>query len=67
MGEATTTETKSLRSMSELVTVRQVADCLPISRSTIYNLIKDGKLKAVRVRGRMLLLNRGEVCAYFGL
>ena len=67
MGEATTTETKSLRSMSELVTVRQVADCLPISRATIYNLITDGKLKAVRVRGRMLLLNRGEVCAYFGL
>ena len=67
MGEATTTETKSLRSMSEIVTVRQVADCLPISRATIYNLIKDGKLKAVRVRGRMLLLNRGEVCAYFGL
>ena len=67
MGEATTTETKSLRSMSELVTVRQVADCLPISRATTYNLIKDGKLKAVRVRGRMLLLNRDEVCAYFGL
>lgn len=67
MGETTTTKAQSLRSMNELVTVRQVADCLPLSRATIYNLVKDGKLKAVRVRGRMLLLNRDEVCAFFGL
>ncbi|MCI8425596.1 MAG: excisionase family DNA-binding protein [Adlercreutzia sp.] len=53
--------------MNELVTVRQVAECVQLSRATIYNLVKDGKLRAVRVRGRTIRLNRDEVCAYFGL
>lgn len=57
----------SLRDMQELVTVKQVADCLQVSKGTIYNLIKDGQLTAVKVRGNMIRLNRDQVCAYFGL
>ncbi len=57
----------SLRSLQELVTVKQVADCLQVSKGTIYNLIKDGQLTAVKVRGNMIRLNRDQVCAYFGL
>lgn len=57
----------SLRSLQELVTVKQVADCLQVSKGTIYNLIKDGQLTAVRVRGNMIRLNRDQVCAHFGL
>lgn len=67
MGDTTTTQAQSLRSMNELVTVRQVAECVQLSRATIYNLVKDGKLRAVRVRGRTIRLNRDEVCAFFGL
>ena len=58
---------QSLRDMQELVTVKQVAERLQVSRGTVYNLVKDGKLKAVKVRGNMIRLNRDEVCAYFGL
>ncbi|MFQ7392165.1 MAG: helix-turn-helix domain-containing protein [Collinsella aerofaciens] len=53
--------------MQELVTVKQVADCLQVSKGTIYNLIKDGQLTAVKVRGNMIRLNRDQVCAHFGL
>lgn len=63
----TTCTAQSLRDMSELVTVKQVAKCLQVSRGTVYNLVKDGKLKAVKVRGNMIRLNRDEVCAYFDL
>lgn len=59
--------TYSLRDMQELVTVKQVADCLQVSKGTIYNLVKDGQLTAVRVRGNMIRLNRDQVCSYFGL
>lgn len=62
----TTCTAQSLRDMRELVTVKQVADCLQVSRGTVYNLIKDGKLKAVKVRN-MIRLNRDEVCAYLDL
>ncbi len=63
----TTCTAQSLRDMNELVTVKQVANCLQVSRGTVYNLVKDGKLKAVKVRGNMIRLNRDEVCAYFDL
>lgn len=51
----------------DLVTVKQVADCMHISKGTVYNLIKDGQLSAVKVRGNMIRLNRNQVCNYFGL
>ena len=57
----------SLRDMQELVTVKQVADCLQVSKGTIYNLVKDGQLAAVKVRGNMIRLNRDQVCNHFGL
>lgn len=61
------TTPKSLRDLGELVTVKQVADYLQVSRGTVYNLVKEGKLSAVKVRGNMIRLNRDSVCAYFGL
>lgn len=51
----------------DLVTVKQVSDCMHISKGTVYNLIKDGQLSAVKVRGNMIRLNRDQVCNYFGL
>lgn len=57
----------SLKDLQELVTVKQVADCLQISKGTVYNLVKDGQLSAVRIRGNMIRLNRDQVCRYFGL
>lgn len=57
---------QSLREMGELVTVKQVAECAQVCRNTIYQLIKDGELRAVKIRGA-IRLNRDEVCSYFGL
>lgn len=57
---------QSLRDMGELVTVKQVAACAQVCRGTIYALVKDGTLNAVRLRGS-IRLNRDEVCNYFGL
>ena len=57
----------SIKDLQELVTVRQVADCLQISKGTVYNLIKDGALQAVKIRGNMIRLNRDQVISYFGL
>lgn len=51
----------------DLVTVTQVSKCMHISKGTVYNLIKDGQLSAVKVRGNMIRLNREQVCNYFGL
>lgn len=62
----TNSERRSLRDMGELVTVKQVAECAQVCRNTIYSLIKDGELHAVRLRGA-IRLNRDEVCSYFGI
>lgn len=56
----------NLRDMSELVTVKQVAESAQVCRGTIYNLVRDGELRAIRLRGA-IRLNRDEVCSYFGL
>ena len=53
--------------MPELVTVKQVAEAAQVSKQTVYNLIKDGRINAVNVRGRTFRLNRDEICNYFGL
>ena len=37
------------------LTVDEVAAVLGISRATIYNLISDGELESVRIRGRRLV------------
>lgn len=62
----TNSERRSLRDMGELVTVKQVAECAQVCRNTIYSLIKDGELHAMRLRGA-IRLNRDEVCSYFGI
>ena len=67
MAATQTTNARSLRDMQELVTVSQVAECMQISKGTVYNLVRDGKLPAVKVRGNMIRLNRDAVCSYFGL
>ena len=58
---------KSLRDYPELVTVQQVANCTQLSRGTIYNMVHDGKLRAVFPRGNTIRLNRDEVCDFFCL
>lgn len=58
---------QNMRDMQQFLTVRQVAECLQVSRSTIYELIKDGELKAVPIRGKAFRLRRDEVCEYFGV
>lgn len=60
------TEPLNLKDLQDVVTVKQVANCLQVSRGTIYSLINDGQLKAVKVRGS-IRLNRDQVCSYFGL
>lgn len=67
MAATQTTNVKSLRDMHELVTVSQVAECMQVSKGTVYNLVREGKLPAVKVRGNMIRLNRDAVCPYFGL
>lgn len=67
MAATQTTIVKSLRDMHELVTVSQVAECMQVSKGTVYNLVREGKLPAVKVRGNMIRLNRDAVCSYFGL
>lgn len=67
MAATQTTNVKSLRDMHELVMVSQVAECMQVSKGTVYNLVREGKLPAVKVRGNMIRLNRDAVCSYFGL
>ena len=45
-----TSEPRSLRNFGELVTVKQVAERAEVCRNTIYQLIKDGELRAVKIR-----------------
>lgn len=40
--------------------IHDVRDILGISRSSIYNLIRHGRLKAVKIAGRTLIL-RSEI------
>ena len=51
------------RALPELVTVKQVAEMMQVSRGTVYNLINSGDLRAKRVRN-VVRLNRDEVLAY---
>ena len=46
-----------------LLTVNEVADLLRVSRMTVYRLIKEGQLKALRV-GRSYRLREDDVDEY---
>jgi excisionase family DNA binding protein len=48
---------------ARLLTVNEVADLLRVSRMTVYRLIKEGELKALRV-GRNYRLREDDVDAY---
>ena len=40
--------------------IAEVCDALSISRSSVYNMIRDGRLKSVKIAGRTLIL-RSEI------
>jgi len=48
---------------ARLLTVNEVADLLRVSRMTVYRLIKEGQLKALRV-GRNYRLREDDVDEY---
>ena len=48
---------------ARLLTVNEVADLLRVSRMTVYRLIKEGQLKALRV-GRSYRLREDDVDEY---
>jgi excisionase family DNA binding protein len=48
---------------ARLLTVNEVADFLRVSRMTVYRLIKDGEMAAVRV-GRSYRLREDDVDTY---
>ena len=48
---------------AKLLTVNEVADLLRVSRMTVYQLIKEGQMKALRV-GRSYRLREDDVDEY---
>lgn len=53
--------------LSALLTVGQVArDVLGVSERTVYRMIEDGQIRAVKVRGA-LRINRDALLSQFGL
>ena len=48
---------------SRLLRVKEVADALSVSNMTIYRLIRDGELQAVRV-GHGWRISEGDLAAY---
>ena len=48
---------------SRLLRVKEVADALSVSNMTIYRLIRDGELRAVRV-GHGWRISEGDLAAY---
>jgi excisionase family DNA binding protein len=49
-------------STNEILALRinDASRCLGISRSSLYNMIRDGRLKSVKIAGRTLIL-RSEI------
>ena len=45
----------------ELLRPDEVKDFLNVSRSTVYNMIADGRLEAVRIAGRTLRVTREAI------
>ncbi len=48
-----------------LLTTGEVADLLGVSRTTVYDLIRTGRLASVRI-GRSRRIHRDEIVAYIG-
>lgn len=49
--------------MSDYLTPKQVAELLNVDRETVYRMIRDGRLPAVRVNERGLRIPREAVAA----
>lgn len=60
-------KSQSIEHLPALLPVGQVArDVLGVSERTVYRMIEDGEIRAVKVRGA-LRINRGALLAQFGL
>ena len=44
-----------------LLTIREAAETIRISRATLFKLIKDGRLQVVRITPRKVLVRREEL------
>lgn len=56
----------TMADLPELATVRQIADAANVSRKTIYRLVNDGELPAVKIYSA-IRINRDAAMEYFGL
>jgi excisionase family DNA binding protein len=57
-GETVTTETPRRTSIGDLLTIRQAAEILNCSETTVRNLTREKSLKAVRMGPRMIRIRR---------
>ena len=60
-GETVKTETPRRTSFGDLLTIRQVAEYLGCSETTVRNRTKEGSLKAVRMGPRMIRIRRQDL------
>lgn len=60
-------KSQSIEYLPALLTVSQVAnDVLGVSERTVYRMIEDGQIRAVRIRNA-LRINRDALLSQFGL
>ena len=62
-GETVKTETPRRTSFGDLLTIRQVAEYLGCSETTVRNRTREGSLKAVRMGPRMIRIRRDDLDA----
>lgn len=62
-GETVTTETPRRTQFRDLLTIRQVAEYLGCSETTVRNRTREGSLKAVRMGPRMIRIRRDDLDA----
>lgn len=60
------TDAQAERDLPELLTVRQTAQLANVSEKTVYRMIADRQLKAVRIRNTWRV-NRDSLLEQFGL
>lgn len=58
--------TRSLRDYPEMISVLDFARYTGLSRATIYKLVRDGDIKASRIRNA-IRIHRDSACDYLGL
>ena len=62
-GETVITETPRRTQFGDLLTIRQVAEHLGCSETTVRNRTREGSLKAVRMGPRMIRIRRDDLDA----